>query len=386
VEIPYEQKIKPNSSILTLKSFSLGFLKVLGWILVVILALVVLLFVALQIPKVQTFAAQKGAQYLSNTLNTRVEIESFTTDFRNSIVLKGVYIEDQQQDTLWYSQRLGVDLNLFGLLRSEINLSSLVLSNATANIYTTLPDSVSNYDFILEAFAADSAVAVEPADTLNPSAWSIKVGIVTLEDIRLSLRDEVAGSNIRAYIGSFVTEMEEMDLERSVYRIGEIDLRDSYADIVQTKLPPEAQEESEPLEMEIGVNQVNFQNIRFNYENQVAAQRLAFEIGETSLRAENINLTEGQIDLQDLVMRDSDFLYTQDKYTPKEKLAIDPERTLKKVDESVEKSEGQEIDWVVTLNSIDLSGLTVQVENNNEPRQERGMDPGPGRQRQRPLF
>jgi translocation and assembly module TamB len=359
---------------LTLKGVSIGFLKVLGWILVVILTLVVILFVALQIPKVQTFAAQQGANYLSNTLNTRVEIEGFTTDFRNSIVLKGVYIEDQQQDTLWYSQRLGVDLNLFGLLRSEINLSSLVLSNATAHIYTTLPDSVSNYDFILEAFAADTTVATEPADTLNGSAWSIKVGIVTLEDIYLTMRDEVAGSDIRARIGSFVTKMDEMDLEESIYRIREIDLRDSYANIIQTKLPPEAEEEPEPLEMEIGVENINLENIRLNYENQVAAQRLAFEIGETSLRADNINLTEGRIDLQDLVMRESDFLYAQDKYTPKEERAIDPERTLKKVDESVEQSEGREIDWVVTLNSIDLQGLTVQVENLNVPRQERGMD------------
>lgn len=358
---------------MTLKGVSIGFLKVLGWILVVILSILVLLFIALQIPRVQNFAAQQGAQYLSNTLDTQVKIEGLTTDLRNSIVLKGVYIEDQQQDTLWYSQRLGVDINLFALLKSEIKVSSLVLTNATVHISTTLPDSTSNYEFILEAFATDTTAATQPADTTQGS-WAINIGTITLEDIFFTMQDEVSGSNIRARIGSFVTEMEEVNLERSVYRIGEVDLRDSYANFIQTKIPPEAEEEAEPLEMEIGLNQISLENIRFNYENQVAAQRLAFEIGQTQLQADNINLTEGQIDLQNLVMRDSDILYVQDAFTPEDSLAINPVRTVEKVEESVEKSKGEPVNWVVTLNSIDVTGLTVQVENRNVPRQERGMD------------
>ena len=76
------------------------------------MGLLLLIIIALQIPKVQNFAAQRGATYLAGMLDTRVEIGRFKTDWRNAIVLEDVYMEDQQQDTLWYSQRLGLDLKV----------------------------------------------------------------------------------------------------------------------------------------------------------------------------------------------------------------------------------------------------------------------------------
>jgi translocation and assembly module TamB len=340
----------------------------------IIVALILLLFIALQFQQVQNFLGQKAAQYLEDTLNTEVEIAGLTTDFRNSIVLKGVYVEDQQQDTLWYSQRIGVDINLFSLLNQEVNISSFVLSNATAHIQTTLPDSTSNYDFILEAFATDTTVATEPVDTTNQGAWAINIGTVTLEDIFLTMQDEVTGSHIRARIGSFVTQMEEIDLERSVYRIDEIDLRNTYASYVQTKLPPETEEEAEPLEMKFGLNLVNLANVRLNYENQVAGQKLALNVGESSLRADNIDLDNAKVNLQEFVLRNTEVLYAQQKYTPKDSLALDPEETVAEIDESVEEKQGEPVNWVVTLNDLDVTGLDVKVINENVPRQEQGLD------------
>ncbi len=110
--------------------------------------LVLLVVIALQIPGVQRFAAQKGANYLAKTLNTKVSIGGFTTDWRNSLVLKEFYLEDQKRDTLVYAGRLGVDINIFGLLKNQINVSSVKLDDATVHISSTMPDSVNNYDFI----------------------------------------------------------------------------------------------------------------------------------------------------------------------------------------------------------------------------------------------
>ena len=336
--------------------------------------MVLIIVIVLQFPPVQNFLAQKGANFLQNKLNTRVEIAGFTTDFRNSLVLKGVYIEDQQQDTLWYSQRIGVDINLFSLLKSEVNLSSLVLSNATVHIYITMPDSSSNFDFIMDAFASDTTVAAAPADTTTQSAWKINVGTITLEDIFLTMQDEVSGNNIRARIGSFVTEMEEVNLDSSIYRIDQIDLRDSYANIIQTKVPPEQEEESEPLEMEFGLNQVSLANIRLNYENQVVGQRLALRLGESRMRADNIDLAEAQVDLRDFMLHNSDIMYVQEKGTPNDSLAINPQEVAEKIDESVEKEEGQPVNWVVNLDQLDVQGVNLQYDNQNEPRQAQGMD------------
>ncbi len=47
---------------------------------------------------------------------------------------------------------------------------------------------------------------------------------------------------------------------------------------------------------------------------------------------------------------------------------------MEKIDESVEKEEGQPVNWVVNLNQLDVQGLNLQFDNQNEPRQAQGMD------------
>ena len=129
-------------------------LKVLAWLLGTVVGLVLLVVIALQFKPVQQFAAQKAASYLSDMLKTEVKIGGFTTDWRNAVVLKDLYIDDQQQDTLWYSGRLGLDMNVLALLKGKADISRIHLQNATLNLHIR-PDSSSTFAFLLDAFAAD---------------------------------------------------------------------------------------------------------------------------------------------------------------------------------------------------------------------------------------
>ncbi|EJF08526.1 hypothetical protein O71_20297 [Pontibacter sp. BAB1700] len=163
------------------------------WFLAIVVGLLLLIIIALQIPKVQNFAAQKGASYLAGMLDTRVEIGRFKTDWRNAIVLEDVYLEDQQQDTLWYSQRLGVDIKLWSLLSGELNISKIDLQQATLNLHIR-PDSTSNFDFLAEAFATDTTAA-QPADTTG--GMQIDLGLINLENVYVNFNDEAGGNHIR---------------------------------------------------------------------------------------------------------------------------------------------------------------------------------------------
>ncbi|MDB5262053.1 MAG: hypothetical protein JWQ14_1334 [Adhaeribacter sp.] len=354
------------------KSTGRTVLKVLLWIIGIPLLLVLLLIIALQFTATQNFLADKGTAWLSNKLKTEVRIGRVKTDFRNSFVLEDFYLEDQQKDTLLYAGRLGLDMNFFSLLNSEINISSVTLRNATAHVKTFMPDSTTNYDFVLNAFATDTATA-QPVDT-TATPFTYKLGNIALENIFLTMTDQIYGNNIRTRIGSLTASMDELNPEKEIYRLNDITLKNSYANIVQTKAAPPDTTEAKPLTMQFGLGKVSLENIKLNYHNTFDLHRILLNIGLTELEPGNIDIPNARIDLNSFTLRNSAAAYYQDKSAPGDSLAINPARTAKNLDESVEKTEGTPVNWVMSLKNLDVSGLKVAFGNFNTPEQKQGMD------------
>jgi len=325
--------------------------------------------VALQFPQVQNYVAHKGASYLSDTLDTEVRIGGFTTDWRNAIVLKDVYMEDQQQDTLWYSQRLGIDMKLWSLLQGEVNIGRISLEHATANLHIR-PDSSSNFGFIMEAFATDTT-ATQPADTAS-SSLAINLDVINLEDVYVNFQDEAGGNWIKGRVGHLLTTMEELDLDAQRYLVDEVELDNTAFSYTQTKLAPET--ESEPLEMEFGLNRVALNNVKLNYNSQPAEQSIALSIGKSVLEAKNIDLNNARIDLDKFELHNTNVVYNQDQSKSTDSLAVNPQKTVQQLDSAVEQASGQTANWIVTLNGLDVTDLNVKFDNFNMPAQPEGMD------------
>lgn len=330
--------------------------------------ILLLVIIALQIPRVQNFAAQKGANYLAGMLDTRVEIGRFTTDWRNAIVLEEVYLEDQQQDTLWYSGRLGVDLKLWSLLQGTVNISKIDLREATLNLHIR-PDSTSNFDFLLDAFATDTTAA-QPADTTG--GMQIDLGAINLEQVYVNFNDEAGGNHIVARVGELRTTMEELDLENETYRLDRIRLRNSGIRYVQSKLAPE--EEPQPITFDFGLNGVDVENFALNYASIPANQRIELQLGKSVLEVDRIDLPNARIDLRSFDLHKSEVLYVQEKAMPADSLAVNPAETVRELDESVEKTQGQPVSWVVNLGKLNVSELNAGMNNVDAPRQAQGMD------------
>src|SRR5690606_8187435 len=316
-----------------------------------------LLVIALQIPAVQQFTAQKATNYLAETLKTKVSIGRFTTDWRNSIVLKEIYLEDQKQDTLVYAERLGLDLNLFGLLNSKIKLSSARLDNAVVNISSTMPDSVYNFDFILEAFATDTTVA-QPVDTT--AGFTYDIGIVELNRVRFNMQDQVSGNFINASIGNFELSMEAFDPENAIYKLGDASLENSTASFIQTKI---SETSSASIALDMGFDKIALKQVKFNYESKPARQRIILDIGNASLAANNIDLKNAKIDLATFELENSGIGYFQNLQVPTDSLAVNPALAAAKLDSAAEKHQGQPVDWVVTLNDLNLKNTSLDFGN-----------------------
>ncbi len=319
----------------------------------------------------QNFLARQGENYLQNTLGTEVKIGGFTTDWRNALVLKDVYVEDPQQDTLWYSERLGVDMAILSLLKGEVNISKVDLDNATLKLHIR-EDSTTNFNFIMEAFATDTAAA-QPADT-TATALQLTLGTINLDNVYVVFRDDAGGNYIKTRVGELTTTMEELNLEEQRYLVDEVRLADTWVAYEQTKLPPPDSSAYEPLEMDFGLNRLALENIRLSYLSHPAEQRIELALGESEVVSDNIDLQNARVELKSFALHNTDLKYVQEKYKPADSLAVNPERTVKELDKSVEQAQGQPVNWVVTLGDLDVSDLDVAFDNFNAPRQPRGMD------------
>ncbi|HSI89601.1 MAG TPA: hypothetical protein VK927_00725, partial [Adhaeribacter sp.] len=138
------------------------------------------------------------------------------------------------------------------------------------------------------------------------------------------------------------------------------------------KLPPK--EESQPITFQFGLNGVDLENVRLNFANKLAEQYVKLQIGKSELVVDEIDLPNARIDLKSFDLHNSNLAYVQDKFKPSEDLALNPAETARKMDESVEKTQGKPAQWVLNLNELNISGVNGKFDNFNTPAQPRGID------------
>ncbi len=110
-----------------------------------------MLIFGLQFKPVQTFVAKKAAKYLSQELKTQVSIKSLYLKPFKSIVLEGLFIQDQQKDTLLYAPKFDVDVSYFSLRERVIDFNNIQLDNTTFYL-KKYKSRKTNLDFIINYF------------------------------------------------------------------------------------------------------------------------------------------------------------------------------------------------------------------------------------------
>ncbi len=164
-----------------------------------ILFLILILLLLLQTAPVQNFARKKIVSFLEQKLDTKVAIGGLDITFPKMLVLEGVYIEDQTQDTLLAGRQLKVDIDLFKLLSNEIQINEINLNGITAKIKRQLPDTLFNYQFIIDAFASEQA---KPAG--DTTGMKLAIEKVIIDDTRLVYFDVVTGNDADIYLNILI--------------------------------------------------------------------------------------------------------------------------------------------------------------------------------------
>ncbi len=164
-------------------------LRIFAIIVVSIVLINVILFITLSIPYVQNKAKDFALSKVKPMLNTEVTIGNINLQLLNSVRLRDLYVEDQNQDTLLYVAKLDVKFNPLGLLRNQLQFNAVSLEDFTANIYKETPDTTFNFQFVIDAFASKDTIPEEPDPNSKPLA-------IRFDNVRL--KNGIAHYNIQS--------------------------------------------------------------------------------------------------------------------------------------------------------------------------------------------
>lgn len=150
-------------------------IRILAIVIISIILLNIILFLVFSIPSVQNYAANVALNKLKPILGTELSIDGIRIKLFNRVQLDGIYVEDQQQDTLLYADKLTARVNIMNLLDNTLSIKGVELENFTAKVNRETPETPFNFQFIIDAFKKDD----KPKDTTKTA---LKVEI---NDIRL---------------------------------------------------------------------------------------------------------------------------------------------------------------------------------------------------------
>ena len=347
-------------------------LKVLLWVIASIIILVVGLALSLNIPAVQNFVKDKAINYLKNKTKTEVSLESIKIALPKDVVLNRFYIEDKKGDTLLYAEKLAVDISLFKLLKNTVEINNIELKNIRANVKRISPDTTFNFSFLVDAFMSDQKKPEEKVDKDTTSTLKFSVDKVSFEDIGLTYRDDVAGNDVKLYLGAFKTKLKTFDLAAQHYVIKDLTLNNTSLRYLQQKPLVElvqhltnsvdsSKKEAGKLPL-IEVENFAFNNVKVNYDDQVSTTKAVADVNELGLVNLKVDLTNSKYSVDDAKLNKSNILFA---FKPA------PSNNLKKVKDTVvpEKST-----LGLLIKNISLAENNVQFDNLAAKPAPKGMD------------
>jgi len=335
-----------------------------------ILFLIVILLLLIQTAVVQNFARKKIVSFLEQKLDTKVAIDGLDITFPKMLVLEGVYIEDQTKDTLLAGRQLKVDIDLFKLLSNEIQINEINLNGITVKIKRQLPDTLFNFQFIIDAFASEQA---KPAG--DTTGMKMAIEKVIIDDTRLVYFDVVTGNDADIYLKHFDTNIDTFDpanMEYDVRRVFLSGVRGRMKQttplaipVVNTNPDPTATNEVTQY-LKLTNKETHLHDIDFAYSNEVSAVNTRFKFKDLKIFPKNIDLEKSLIAIQKVELNELDGMVTLNSRGDSEVIKLTTQ-----TDQEVQTAY---LPWKITVEAIRLNNNHFVFDDNTKPRQSSGMD------------
>ena len=225
---------------ITLKKILLKIGLVLLTTLLFVLTAIVL---TLNSPETQTWLLQKTTQYLSDKLETEVQIEKAYVNIYSQIALENVLVRDLEEDTLLFVKVLEVDVNKLALLDRELNIEGITLQNPYFHLFQARNDTTNNLAKLLAklsnknkktATAANIPSNTFPEDTLirdklppetKDFPISLSLQYLQIQHPRIHLENHFKGNDTWIELERAVVNIESLNISKKVLTLKEVEIQ-----------------------------------------------------------------------------------------------------------------------------------------------------------------
>ncbi len=335
-----------------------------------ILFLILSLLLLLQTAPVQNFARKKIVSFLEQKLDTKVAIGGVDIFFPKMLVLQGVYIEDQTNDTLLAGRQMKVDIDLFKLLSNEIQINEINLNGITAKVKRQLPDTLFNFQFIIDAFARENS---KPAN--DTTGMKIAIKKIIVDDTRFVYRDVVTGNDADVYLGHFDARIDVFDLDHLKFDVPRILVSGLRGQIKQTSplsLPvvnnrPALRVTNEVTQyLKLSNQETLLHDIDFAYNNEESAVNTKFKFKDLKIFPTNLDLEKSLIALRKVELNELDGVVI---------LNARGDPSIHEQSPGADQKTGTtNLPWKITIGDISLNNNHFVFDDNTKVHRTRGMD------------
>lgn len=164
----------------------------------VLLAILILL---IRTPAGQQWITDQLTSYVTKQTGTHCSVDRFYLSFKGNLIMEGLYLEDQNADTLIYAGTLEAGVAVRPLFNREIRLRKINLDQWHIYVDRTT-EGVFNFDFLLNTLLSDD----DESDLKAPEEsehWNISLSPIVLSNIHLRLDDQYSGLLIHSDLDYF---------------------------------------------------------------------------------------------------------------------------------------------------------------------------------------
>ncbi|WP_428232096.1 translocation/assembly module TamB domain-containing protein [Flavobacterium sp.] len=339
-------------------------LRILLWCVVSVIVLLLLLIVLIQVPSIQNYAKDKAITYLHNKIKTKVALDHISIQFPKDIVLEGFYFEDQKKDTLLAGKRLELDVDLFKLVSSELEINSVSLENVNANISRN-KNGVFNFDYIIKAFESKEPKVEDP----NAKPFKISVVKVNLDNVKFNFKDDFSKNDVKVNLTHFDTKFKEFDLDKMNFDIPNIKLEGLKLVLDQDAVEKIAEVSVETVDtiskrkdFNLNLGKISLSKIDITYDNKDSKLDSGIKLGSLDLSVNKIDLNNQLLDFDTFELKN---LKGNLRLGTKDKQIKTPN-----LDSTAIKQAG----WKVKLNDVNIENIAFKFDDMQSKPVLKGID------------
>lgn len=329
-----------------------------------IVVLLIALWFFLKTEYAKNLIRDKAQAYLMQKIKTKVVIGNIDYSLPDWIIIKDIFIEDEQKDTLLYAGKLYVDIQMLKLIHGETYVNKIYVDSLRANITRSSNDSDFNFRFLVDAFAGKKDEPQKPVDT---SALKITLKEFTIEHSAILLKDDYGGSSLETTVKSLDVTMDRFQPDKFIFDVDKMKadgLRVSMltyrpGDTISVKVDTTSSAKKNSLQLVL--KDADFRDVNILMENKLNDFYYNNSIQHFTAGTVKADLATTTISL-DHIGLDSSFIKL---ITPKPQQQSSNEAA----------ASAQATPWRFQLKSLKMSNDRIQFDDNKNPAQKEGLDP-----------